>query len=370
MLEQLDTVVIGGGAMGLATAWQLVRRGREVTLLERYEVGTVHGASHGTTRNFNQAYADPGYLAMLVEAERLWRALESESGQTLLELVGIVNHGDTVGNGTVHAVMAQSGIRSEFLAPEAASERWPGMRFDQPVLFAPDSGRIRAAKALEALATRATAGGADLRFATRVLGIEVLDEDRVLVLTAERELLARRVIVAAGAWTTDLVGSLVPLPTLRVTQEQPAHFAARDPSLDWPGFNHNRAASNPGQEWWPSSVYGMFTPGEGVKLGWHGAGPETHPDERTFRSEPAQLAALQRYAREWLPGTDPESFVEISCTYTSTPDSNFSLRSIGPLTVGAGFSGHGFKFTPVIGRILADLAEGVDTRPALSSVPF
>ncbi|MET3142327.1 UNVERIFIED_ORG: glycine/D-amino acid oxidase-like deaminating enzyme [Arthrobacter sp. UYEF10] len=75
-----------------------------------------------------------------------------------------------------------------------------------------------------------------------------------------------------------------------------------------------------------------------------------------------QLAALQDYARTWLPGVDAESFEAISCTYTTTPDEDFILDRIGPVLIGAGFSGHGFKFTPVVGRILADLATG--TRPA------
>jgi sarcosine oxidase len=74
---------------------------------------------------------------------------------------------------------------------------------------------------------------------------------------------------------------------------------------------------------------------------------------------------LQRYAREWLPGTNPDEFDTISCTYTTTPDSNFVLDRFGPIVIGAGFSGHGFKFTPAIGRMLADLADGIGSAPKL-----
>jgi sarcosine oxidase len=112
----------------------------------------------------------------------------------------------------------------------------------------------------------------------------------------------------------------------------------------------------------------MFTPGQGVKAGWHGTGSVIDPDARTFVAEQAQLAALQRYAHEWLPGVDAESFVEISCTYTTTPDSNFVVDSAGPLVIGAGFSGHGFKFTPAIGRVLADLVDVTGAPPALFSL--
>ncbi|BAS11438.1 monomeric sarcosine oxidase [Arthrobacter sp. Hiyo4] len=129
----------------------------------------------------------------------------------------------------------------------------------------------------------------------------------------------------------------------------------------WPGFNHT-PGPGPAYEDWYSPVYGMHTPGEGIKAGWHGVGPVVDPDRRSFLPEPVQLAALQDYARTWLPGVDADSFEAISCTYTTTPDEDFILDRIGPIVIGAGFSGHGFKFTPVVGRILADLATG--TRPA------
>ena len=105
----------------------------------------------------------------------------------------------------------------------------------------------------------------------------------------------------------------------------------------------------------------MLTPGEGVKAGWHGVGPVVDPDLRDYEAEPVQFAALRRYAREWLPGVDADVAAPMSCTYPTTPDSTFVLDASGPVTVGAGFSGHGFKFTPAVGRILADLADG---RPA------
>ncbi|MET0724839.1 MAG: FAD-dependent oxidoreductase, partial [Leifsonia sp.] len=176
-----------------------------------------------------------------------------------------------------------------------------------------------------------------------------------LVRTEAGTITARRAVVTAGAWTRKLLGDVIDLPSLVVTQEQPAHFAVLDTSFEWPGFNHR---PGPDDSWWYSGVYGMHTPGEGIKAGWHGVGPVVDPDARDFRSEPVQLAALRRYAREWLPGADADAAVEISCTYTTTPDSTFILDSVGPITIGAGFSGHGFKFTPSIGRVLADLTIG------------
>ncbi|BDZ48054.1 N-methyltryptophan oxidase [Frondihabitans sucicola] len=378
MVGEVETLVVGGGAMGSATAWALARRGREVLLAERFEPGHAMGASHGEYRNFNVAYAEPDYVQLLVEARRLWGELEADSGEALLELVGLVNHGEAAAHqrsgssggdtfDTVHAALDAAGIASEFLSASEAHERWPGMRFETRVLFSPESGRVKADASVAALQRLAARLGAEVRHRTRAVGIRVLDDDFVEVdlesgdgdLSTVR---TRSLVVTAGAWTEKLLGARLTLPRLVVTQEQPAHFAPRDPALAWPSFNHQRDLG-PGGDYWYSGVYGMLTPGTGVKAGWHGTGLPIDPDARTFTSEPAQLAALQRYAREWLPGVDPERFEEISCTYTSTDTADFVLDRVGPITVGAGFSGHGFKFTPAVGRILADLAT-TGTRPA------
>jgi sarcosine oxidase len=366
MTTRVETIVVGGGAMGAATAWHLARRGREVALLEWWEPGHRMGASHGASRNFNVAYADPTYLRMLVEALPLWRELEDESGTALLDLVGLANHGPHAAFDEVHDALTAAGIAAEFLSVDEARRRWPGVRFDTRVLFNEQAGRVNADAAVRALHATAAAAGADVRHRTRATRVDVIDDRRVRVAsvsdTGVTEVLeARTAVVTVGAWTTKLLGGFS-LPPLVVTQEQPAHFALRDEAIAWPSFNHFPGRTEAGYDYWLSPVYGMLTPGEGVKAGWHGVGPVVDPDARDFAAVPAQLAALQRYAREWLPGVDADEATPISCTYTTTPDEHFVLDRIGPVVVGAGFSGHGFKFTPVVGRILADLADG--SRPA------
>ena len=186
----------------------------------------------------------------------------------------------------------------------------------------------------------------------------VRPDDLVEVSTPDEVYVADTVVVTAGAWTEKLLGGILSLPRWSSTQEQPAHFAVVGPLAVWPGFNHLKEPGNPRYDYWYSQVYGTLTPGEGVKAGWHGVGPVTDPDARTFTPEPVQLAALQRYAPDWLPGVDADASSPISCTYTSTSDTDFVLDRLGPVVVGAGFSGHGFKFVPTVGRILADLVEG------------
>lgn len=358
----VEVAVVGAGAMGAATAWHLARAGREVAVFEQFEPGHVRGASHGASRNFNVAYTEPEYLAWLRDARTLWRELEAESATALLETTGIVTHGRGRDLAAAGAVISEGGFEAELLDASSAEARWPGFRFDGPVLHNPGAGRLDADASVRAFLSGAVASGADVAWRAAVADVEVHGDDDVRFTVTDADgrhrVHARRLVCTAGAWTAKTLAGVkgVTLPALRVTQEQPAHFRPLDPSASWPGFNHQPAADDPRTAWFAAPVYGMLTPGEGVKAGWHAAGPEIDPDRRSYSPDPALTAALVRYAREWLPGVDASTFNEITCTYTSTVDARFVLERTGPVVVGAGFSGHGFKFTPVIGRILAALA--------------
>ncbi len=149
--------------MGSAAAWQLARGGRSVTLLERFAAGHTNGASHGASRNLNLSYAEPTYLALLAEALPLWRDLEAETGTSLLEQVGIVNHGANAAFDEVARALEVAGFEAQFVQPSEAERRWPGIRFDQRVLFTPQAGRLNADAAVTALQRAAAAHGAQIR---------------------------------------------------------------------------------------------------------------------------------------------------------------------------------------------------------------
>ena len=192
------------------------------------------------------------------------------------------------------------------------------MRFEDTVLFSPDAGVARAAVALVELERRIVAAGGEVRWSTPALRIEE-DSDGVTVHTDAGVVRADTVVVTAGAWTEHCWCGGIPLPPLVVTEESPAHFAPRDPADAWPSFNH---FVTPGA--WPANVYGMPTPGEGVKVGFHAVGDVVDPDARPFRTD-KHAAQLAEYVREWMPGLDPDTAAPISCTYTSTPDEAFVL---------------------------------------------
>ena len=119
-MQRVDVVVIGAGAMGSATAWWLARRGRSVALVEQFEQGHARGSSHGASRIFRYAYADPGYVRMAQAALPLWRELEDDTDTALLEITGGLDHGVPALVGPVASAIAACGVEHEHLTPDAA----------------------------------------------------------------------------------------------------------------------------------------------------------------------------------------------------------------------------------------------------------
>lgn len=356
--RNIEIVVVGGGTMGSAAAWQLAQRGHEVVLFEQFEFGHCHGASHGATRNFNMAYEKADYIELALEARKLWDDLADRTQIQVLDLVGLVNHGSPAQLMGIQEALASYRIEHEWVPPDDAASRWTGMRFQGNALFIPGSGRVRAAEALLAMREAATSVGATFFYETPVRSIKVESENSVLIETDGDRIRARRVVVTAGAWADKIIGKQVLLPPLRVSEEQPSHFDVIDKQALWPSFNHMPAPTDAWSAGWNVPIYGMLSPGEGVKVGWHKVGELADPDRRDPSVNQRILETLQAYVREWIPGLDFATAEPVHCTYTSTPSEDFVLDAKGPLIVGSGFSGHGFKFTPVIGRVLADLVVG------------
>ena len=348
-MRRCDVLVVGGGAMGSATAWQLARRGADVVLLERFGPGHGNGSSHGATRIFRFAYPDAGYVRMAQDALPLWRELEQDAGEVLLETTGGLDVGPAAsGVGDVEAALTACGAPSERVDPSEAADRWPGIAVDgdDVVLWQPDAGRLWADRTVAALQAQATHHGAEVRYHEPVVSLSVATGHAQ---TDADEYLAEAIVVCAGAWLPSLVDDL---PPLTVTREQTFHFAPLDDDVAWPSFIHHRGDD-------AAAVYGLETPGEGVKVAEHGTGAivaDPDPDERSFEIDEIGRQRVIRYVQERLPGLDPKPATELTCLYTSTPDEGFLLERRGRLVVGSACSGHGFKFTPLVGQRLADLA--------------
>jgi sarcosine oxidase len=350
-MQHVDVVVIGAGAMGSATAWWLARRGRSVALVEQFAQGHARGSSHGASRIFRYAYADPRYVRMVQAALPLWRELEDDADTTLLEITGGLDHGVPALVGPVASAIAACGVERVQMTADAAHERWPGMRFEGGVIYCPGAGRCLADATVRTLQDRAAAHGANARFSTGPAAIDWTD-DRVRVRAGGGEWTAPAAVVTAGAWLPTVLGSRVPLPAMRVTRERIQHFAPRPgsapPVSEWPSFIHHRPDA------WR---YGLVSPGEGVKVAEHMTGPVADPsDDPPSEPDPVAADRVRRYVEAWLPGLEPVPRYPATCLYTTTPTADFLLERRGPVVIGSACSGHGFKFTPLVGRILADHA--------------
>lgn len=370
--ERWDHVVVGGGVIGAATARALARRGgsrgdggARVLLVEQFGRGHGRGSSHGASRIFRRGYTADDWVGLTGDAITAWQQLEAETGRTLLDFTGALDHGDPVVLDEIQAALERGGVAHERLTPEEAAARWPGLRFDTSVLFHAQAGRVRSADAVEALLDSVTAAGAELRFETSVAGIETEGDDVVLRLEgaggASSTVVTTSVVLAVGSWAHHLAGDLVrragaSLPEVRVTQEEPAHFATELPDDAWPSFVHH--PTDPALRARVSTIYGLLTPGEGVKVGTHGTGREVHPDARLASPGAEGQAVLRDYVSQWVPGVDVDTLAPISCLYDTTPTEDPVLDRVGSVTVATGFSGHGFKFGAVFGELLAGVATG------------
>jgi sarcosine oxidase len=350
--EQADVVIIGAGLAGSAAARALASRGRSVVLLEAFQPGHRRASSHGSARIFRRAYADPLYVRLTGQAQVLWRQLADEAGEEFVAPAGAVDFGPSRLQEKMHEIMTGLGVPAELMPAEAAAERWPGISFGpEPVMFHPDGGVIDPERAMAAMRAIAAAHGAQVCYGSPVLRVEAV-ADGATVHTADRSWRAPTVVVAAGAWLEPLLGGLVPLPPLVVTQVGAFHFASRTPQ-PWPAFI-----------WYGDMVrYGLPAGRDGevpgaIKVGEHGGGATTTGDGRDGVVNPAARDRVREFAGQLLPGLEPEPVGELTCLYTSTANDDFILDRRGPFVVCSPCSGHGAKFAPLTGEIAADLACG------------
>jgi sarcosine oxidase len=322
----VKVAVVGAGVMGLATAWRLVQRGADVTVYEQFELGHSKGSSHGPTRIFRLAYGEPEWVELAREALDGWRELEAESGERLLELHGLVEVVTDLEESSAAALDA-CGVEWERLDGEEAERRFP-VRVPAPsfAVLQPQAGSVRADGALAALARLV-----DVREHTRIEKLDDLDADVV--------------VVTAGPWVNELVQ---PPLQVKVTRETVCYFRLDDPR-PVPAL----VSFKPEQH--AHDMYSLWDPVHGLKAGAHHAGAEVEPGE-TGEPDRALVERITDWARRsWLLA-DPDPVGAETCIYTTTPDQRFVLERRGRIVVGSACSGHGFKFAPVVGQRLADLA--------------
>ena len=368
MTNQFDCIVLGVGGFGSGALYHLARHGARVLGIERFGVAHDRGSSHGETRIIRKAYFEhPDYVPLLHRAYELWHELERDTGRQLMHRVGLFLAGspecESVA-GTLQAAAFHK-LPLERLDSGEARNRFPGYRFhdDFSVVFEPDAGYLEVENCVATHVAAAQANGAELRTNETVVHWES-DGRHVVVKTETGEYRATSLVITAGPWAAQLLGTWLSGSggsLLRVVRKPVFWFAANETYDVSRGnstffFETPSCLGNPGGQF-----YGFpRIDGRTIKMAEH-TGGESVADPLTLdrTRHAADLARVSEFLKEFMPAIEPEPVRHSVCMYTKTPDSHFCIDRHPEwenVVIGAGFSGHGFKFTTVLGEALADLA--------------
>ncbi len=352
-----DAIVIGVGGVGSAALFHLAARGARVLGLDRFPPGHDRGSSHGRTRIIRQAYFEhPDYVPLLFRAYELWDELSARHGRALRHEIGLLQVGPA--DGAVLSGIRESarrhGLAVDDLSAQEIKERFPGFRAsdDWRGLFERKAGYLDVEVCVVAHAEEAVKLGAELRAGVSVLGWQS-SADAIEVETTAGHFTAERLVITAGPWAPQLLGGLG------------ARFEIhRKPQFWYPPAGAYLAA-------YGCPAYLFDTPGGifygipaiddfGLKVAEHTGGAAVADPLNVDRNlDTAEQERVERFLAAHLPGVERRCRHHSVCMYTMTPDEHFIVdrHPADPRVVlAAGLSGHGFKFTCVLGEALADLA--------------
>ncbi|MGD9711195.1 MAG: N-methyl-L-tryptophan oxidase [Thermomicrobiales bacterium] len=357
MTTRFEVIVVGLGVMGSATAHQLAARGQKVLGIDAFAPGHTKGSSHGESRIIRQAYHEaPDYVPLIQRAYHQWREVESEAGTQLLFVNGGLILGEPNGR-TVQGTMRSGdlyGLPYEPLSAREVRERYPGVQLPNELMavLEPNAGYLLASRGVKAFQDLAKQRGAKLRFAEPMVRWGV-DKAGTWVETGNETYRADRLVLTAGPWTGDVLSGLgLPLTVQRVAN---AHFQSTRQDL----FDGSRAP-----------IFSMLMPEGhfyaipgskeiGFKIGRHDNLQTVSPDDEIRPVTDDEITMFQNVLAKYLPGAAGPVISTLTCLYTTTPDKHFVIDrhpEHEQVVIACGFSGHGYKFAPVVGEVLADLA--------------
>ena len=363
-MTHYDVIVLGGGTMGIACAWELAKRGKRALVLEQFSLVHDRGAHSGKTRIFRYAYAEgPEYIPLVLRADALWMDLEAETSSTVLHRVGVL---ELAAPGYLHARRAkasavQHGIDFQWMTPAEIRHTWPMIHVpdDWEAGFGARAGFLDVEPALHAMIGCARRGGVELMANAPVIACGASAQG-AWAETRDGRYDADAMIVTAGAWTGRLLAQLG-LP-LTIQRKVLWWLAVENPALYAPGRFPIFITDSAHGEVYGFPIYQQ----PGLKIANHAGGDPTEPDavNRTVRDD--EKHDVVSLASWFFDGVTSEVLQSTVCLYARTPDTHFIMdrHPAWPhVVVGAGFSGHGFKFTPAIGEHLVSLALDSNAQP-------
>lgn len=354
-----DVAVAGLGGMGSAALAHCAVRGVRVIGIEQFDPVHELGASSGKTRIIRQAYfEDPAYVPMLLRAYELWRQLEERSGEDLMRLTGLLMAGtpnSEIVSGSARAAQIHD-LPVEYLTASDMRKRYPELRVadDEVGVFESNAGAVFPEKTIRAYLGIAQELGAQVRFRTSVLRWHSEPDGITIELSDASVVRARSLIVTLGPWFGEVMRAAgVQLDVQRNVQVWFTPKTAAYAADGFPAFLIERESL-------PAPLYGFPDFGDGVKAAFHGYGALTEPSQLDREIDPQRdVEPVARALENWMPGAAAAFRAGKACMYALTPDRHFVVdrdpRDERVVLCG-GFSGHGFKFVPVVGEIASQLA--------------
>ncbi|MFA9558391.1 N-methyl-L-tryptophan oxidase [Evansella sp. AB-rgal1] len=368
-----DVIIIGAGSMGMAAGYFLSKQGKKVLLVDSFDPPHANGSHHGETRIIRYAYGEgEAYLPLALRAKALWAELERESGREIFLETGVLNVGNHESRFIKNVVSSSEkySLPLEVMSSDEVNHKWPGLSLAEDLIgcFEPTSGVLKSEECIVAYRELAGSAGATLQTNTKVHNITVEnDGETVIVKTDKGVFQSESLIVSAGAWSKDVLRMLdvdLPLQPVRKT------FTWFDVDKElykegnFPAFSFETS-------------FGMYygfpsIDGAGLKVGRHDTGEEQSVEDPIvpFGEYPHDAGDVTHFVEQFMT-CKHELRQGRTCMYTLTPDEDFII-DLHPkyknIAIAAGFSGHGFKFSSVVGEILTELI--TDGKTHLPISPF
>ncbi|CAG6007029.1 peroxisomal sarcosine oxidase isoform 2-T2 [Menidia menidia] len=358
-----DCIVIGAGVQGSFTAYHLAKGNKKALLLEQFVLPHSRGSSHGQTRIIRKAYEQDFYTHMMEECYELWSQLEKEAGVELYRKTGLLVMGPEKSENyqQFKTTLQKNKIPTVILTPDNFSKHISNVQLNEGdgAIVDVTAGILYADRALKTVQDQFQMLGGIIRDKEMVTDIK--PGPIVTVSTTAHVYQAKSVVITAGPWANRLLiqtGLQLPLQVIKINV---CYWKVKVPG-SYDLKNHFPCFLLTESEESKEHIYGLPSNEypEMMKICYH-MGSETDPDNRDQQKDRSDIDILQRYIARCLPGLHPEPAVVETCMYTLTPDRHFVLDchpAYRNIVIGAGFSGHGFKFGPIIGKLLCELSLG------------